>query len=89
MLKGEGPAVEIDGRCCSGYEEVLLALEREFGPLNGLSLEDDGYKVIKAFERNFFHYWVMWLNGKNSTFEQEEKRKTEFMNYAGKINKVL
>ena len=54
------PAMAIDGELITESDQILLALERDFGPL-GFPLEDPRVLPLRQLERDLFRAWCTWL----------------------------
>ena len=54
------PAMAIDGELITESDQILLALERDFGPL-GFPLEDARVLPLRQLERDLFRAWCTWL----------------------------
>jgi glutathione S-transferase len=54
------PALELDGRLITESDQILLALEAAFGPLER-SLEDPEVLALRQLERRLFRAWCQWL----------------------------
>jgi glutathione S-transferase len=54
------PALELDGRLITESDQILLALEAAFGPLE-CSLEDPEALALRQLERRLFRAWCQWL----------------------------
>ena len=54
------PAMAIDGELVTESDQILLALERAFGPL-GFPLEDPRVVPLRQLERDLFRAWCTWL----------------------------
>ena len=56
------PALELDGALITESDEILLALERAFGPLPGSpALSSATVAPLRALERRLFAAWCGWL----------------------------
>lgn len=54
------PALELDGRLITESDDILIALERAFGPL-GWSMMDPQVMPLRRLERLLFRAWCSWL----------------------------
>jgi glutathione S-transferase len=54
------PALELDGRLVTESDDILLTLERAFGPLNQ-AMEEPQVLPLRQLERLLFRAWCMWL----------------------------
>ena len=54
------PAIELDGRIITESDDILIALEREFGVLT-FGMEDPRVKPLRWLERLLFRAWCNWL----------------------------
>ncbi len=82
------PALEIKNHVITESDNILLTLEKIYGPL-GLSLHEPEVLEYRRLERELFSSWCNWLC-RNSLFAaQEEKKKENFKNIAIKLEKEL
>jgi len=81
------PALAIDGEVTTESDDILVALESEFGPL-GLSLEDREATPYRRLERTLFSAWCQWLCYP-SDVEREERVRAQFEHVVEKVEEVL
>ena len=51
------PAIEIDDKLITESDVILINLEREFGSINGLEMNDPQVKLLRQLERQMFYAW--------------------------------
>lgn len=54
------PAVELDGHIITESDDILKALEQDFGVL-GYGMEDEKVIPLRRLERLLFRAWCTWL----------------------------
>ena len=54
------PALDLDGRLITESDEILMALEKRFGPL-GLPMNSGEALRLRQLERLLFQAWCLWL----------------------------
>ena len=82
------PAIEIQNHIITESDEILLVLEKIYGPL-GRSLNEHRVLLHRRLERELFSSWCNWLC-RNSLFQaQEEKKKAHFKNVAKRFEQVI
>merc|ERR1712013_392134 len=54
------PAIQLDGNIITESDDILWALETEFGPLYK-SLQDEHVMPLRKLERQLFSAWCQWL----------------------------
>lgn len=82
------PALELDGRMITESDDILVALERAFGPLN-LGMQDPAVLPMRQLERLLFRAWCGWLCQPNSWFKQEQHSKAQFVSVVAKVESAL
>ena len=82
------PALKIDGRVITESDDILLALEREFGPL-GKGMEDSSVIPLRQLERLLFRAWCMWLCYPNRSPREEKQSREQFIGVARKVEQAL
>ena len=82
------PALELDNRLITESDEILLALEKTFGPL-GSPLESPRSLMYRRLERKLFQAWCIWLCKPSLTNYQDHRRKNQFQEVARQFEKEL
>ena len=82
------PAIELDGRLITESDEILLALEKAFGPLNQ-KLEDPTVLNLRRLERLLFRVWCMWLCYPAQSSRQEQRSREQFQEVVAKTEAAL
>jgi glutathione S-transferase len=72
------PAVQLDGRIVTESDEILLALEEQFGPLGGGYLCDPHVMELRQLERYLFRAWCQWLCYPSRSAEHEGENQRRF-----------
>ena len=83
------PAVELNGEIITESDDILLALEEAFGPLNGHSMEDKRVMENRRLERKLFSAWCAWLCYPTMSEQQEQQMKNQFSQVAKQVEKSL
>ena len=82
------PALELDNRVITESDQILLILEKTFGPL-GSSLNAPRIIKLRNLERQLFRAWCIWLCNPSNRKSQEEQRKDQFQVLAEELDKLL
>ncbi|MDX2098809.1 MAG: glutathione S-transferase family protein [Leptolyngbyaceae cyanobacterium bins.59] len=82
------PALELDGRFITESDDILLALERAFGPL-GQGMEDRAVLPLRRLERLLFRAWCSWLCYPSLSRQQEQRNRDQFVEVVGKVEYAL
>lgn len=82
------PALELDGRMITESDDILMTLERAFGPLH-LGMQDPAVLPMRQLERLLFRAWCGWLCQPNSWFRQEQQSKAQFVSVVAKVESAL
>ncbi|MCG9891540.1 MAG: glutathione S-transferase family protein [Thermosynechococcaceae cyanobacterium MS004] len=81
------PALELDGRIITESDDILIALERTFGPV-GLGMKDPAVLPLRQLERYLFRAWCTWLCQPFSA-RQEQFGRQQFIEIASKVEQAL
>ncbi|MBD2463783.1 glutathione S-transferase family protein [Oscillatoria sp. FACHB-1407] len=82
------PALELDGRLITESDDILLALERVFGPL-GQGMEDPRVLPLRRLERLLFRAWCTWLCYPVVSQQQERRSREQFVEVVNKVEYAL
>jgi len=82
------PAIQLDNRIITESDDILWALEREFGPL-GKSINDNKVVALRQLERKLFSAWCQWLCYPSRSQEDENYAKANFERVAGVVDQAL
>ncbi len=82
------PAIELDGRIIKESDDILLALEKVFGPLNQ-GMEDRTVLPLRQLERLLFRAWCGWLCTRAISFQQEQRNREQFIEVVAKVEDAL
>ena len=78
------PALELDGRLITESDEILIALERAFGPL-GASMTTARVRELRQLERLLFRAWCLWLCTPGLSDQQDSRAATQFQAIARRV----
>ncbi|MGB3759636.1 MAG: glutathione S-transferase family protein [Rivularia sp. (in: cyanobacteria)] len=82
------PAIELDGRIIKESDDILIALEKVFGPLNQ-SMKDRNVLPLRQLERLLFRAWCSWLCYPASSSRQEQRNREQFIQVVAKVEEAL
>ncbi len=82
------PALELDGRLITESDDILLALERAFGPL-GAGMTDPAVLPLRQLERVLFRAWCPWLCTPGLAAREEERAAQQFDRVAAAVARAL
>lgn len=71
------PALKLDDRIITESDDILIALERVFAPLNQ-GMETPPVKTRRQLERLLFRAWCNWLCYPTSSVRDERTRRSKF-----------
>ncbi|MEG4306128.1 glutathione S-transferase family protein [Microcoleus sp. D3_18a_C4] len=82
------PAIELDGRIITESDDILIALERVYGPL-GLGMENPAVIPLRRLERLLFRAWCSWLCYPASSAKVEQHNRNQFISVVTQVEKAL
>lgn len=82
------PALELDSRLITESDDILLALERVFGPL-GQGMEDPAVLPLRRLERLLFRAWCAWLCYPMLTAQQDQRARSQFVAVVEQVEQAL
>jgi len=82
------PAIQLDNEIITESDDILWALETEFGPLSK-SLQDGQVVPLRKLERQLFSAWCQWLCYPARNKEEENRAKSNFERVAQLVDNVL
>ena len=82
------PAIELDGRIITESDDILIALERVYGPL-GLGMENPAVMPLRRLERLLFRAWCSWLCYPASSARVEQHNREQFISVVAQVEKAL
>ena len=82
------PAIELDGRIIKESDDILIALEKVFGPLNQ-GMKDRAVLPLRQLERLLFRAWCSWLCYPASSSRQEQSNREQFKAVVAKVEQAL
>lgn len=88
VRSGMLPAVELDGQLITESDDILIALERTFGPL-GISLQAAEAIPLRQLERLLFRAWCNWLCQPSISSRQEQANQQHFQRVVDQVEAAL
>ncbi len=85
---GKLPAIELNDEIITESDNIIIALENEFGKL-GSSLLSNDIREARNLEREIFRSWCNWLCRKSFTYLDETFCKNKFLESILKLEKIL
>ncbi|MEG5043227.1 glutathione S-transferase family protein [Microcoleus sp. B4-C1] len=82
------PAIELDGRIITESDDILIALERVYGPL-GLGMENPAVIPLRRLERLLFRAWCSWLCYPATSAKVEQHNRNQFISVVAQVEKAL
>jgi glutathione S-transferase len=82
------PALELDGRIITESDDILMALEKAFGPL-GLGMTDPTVLPLRQLERLLFRAWCNWLCRRAGSEREEQHNRDLFIGVVAKVEEAL
>ncbi|WPF90343.1 glutathione S-transferase family protein [Cyanobacterium aponinum AL20118] len=82
------PAVELDGHIITESDDILKALEQEFGVL-GYGMEDEKVIPLRRLERLLFRAWCTWLCYPTMFPLQEMNNRRGFLQVVKEVERAL
>ncbi len=82
------PALELDGRIMTESDDILIALERAFGPLRQ-GMEDPAVIPLRRLERLLFRAWCAWLCYPALMPQQERRNRNQFVEVVATVEQAL
>lgn len=82
------PALELDDRIITESDDILLALEQEFGVL-GWGMQDPQVLPLRRLERLLFRAWCNWLCYKTRSTKEEQYNREQFIKVVAMVEEAL
>ncbi|NJK74964.1 MAG: glutathione S-transferase family protein [Microcoleus sp. SU_5_6] len=82
------PAIELDGRIITESDDILIALEKVFGPLS-LGMENPRVLPLRRLERLLFRAWCSWLCYPTSSTRVEQNNRNQFQSVVAQVETAL
>ena len=82
------PALELDGRIITESDDILIALERVFGPLVW-GMEDPIVIPLRRLERLLFRAWCSWLCYPARSVKDEQNNRQQFKSVVAQVEEAL
>ncbi len=88
VASGMLPALELDGRVITESDDILIALEQTFSPLN-LGMQDPSVMPLRRLERLLFRAWCSWLCYPARSPRDEQYHRTQFTEVVKQVETAL
>ena len=82
------PALELNGRLITESDDILLALEQQFGPL-GMAMTAPEALALRRLERLLFQAWCIWLCSPRLSPRQQVLAREQFQDIARRFERDL
>ncbi len=82
------PAVELDGKIITESDDILIALERAFGPLQ-FAMDDPRVVTMRRLERLLFRAWCNWLCYPARSPRDDQAAREKFQEIMGYVEEAL
>ena len=82
------PALDLDGRIITESDDILIALERVFGPLVK-GMEDPAALPLRRLERLLFRAWCAWLCYPARSTREEQRNREQFTGVVDRVEEAL
>jgi glutathione S-transferase len=82
------PAIELNGKLITESDDILIALEREFGTL-GWSMNDPVVLPLRRLERLLFRAWCAWLCYPASSERADQRDREQFVRIMAQVEAAL
>ena len=82
------PAIKLDGRLITESDDILIALEKTFGPLHA-GMNDPAVIPLRRLERSLFRAWCNWLCYPTTSPRQEATHRQEFIAVVDQVASAL
>jgi glutathione S-transferase len=82
------PALALDGKIITESDDILLALERAFGPLNQ-GMQDPEVMPLRRLERLLFRAWCNWLCNPFRNLAEDQRQQAQFQEIVNLVEESL
>jgi glutathione S-transferase len=82
------PALELDGKIITESDDILMALEQAFGPLEW-PMTNPLVLPLRRLERLLFRAWCNWLCSPSNTLREEESKQDQFTKIVAMVEDAL
>ena len=82
------PAIELDVRIITESDDILIALEKVYGPLNQ-GMKDREVLPLRQLERLLFRAWCSWLCYPARSSQEEKRNREQFIQVVAKVEEAL
>ena len=82
------PALELDGQIITESDDILIALEKIFGPL-GWGMQDPKVLPLRRLERLLFRAWCNWLCYRSRSSQEEQYNRDQFLEVVSMVEDAL
>jgi len=88
VRSGMLPALELDGQFITESDDILVALEQAFGPLE-YGMTDPAVLPLRRLERLLFRAWCSWLCYPTMSAAQEQRNRQQFLDVVAAVETSL
>jgi glutathione S-transferase len=82
------PALELDGCLVTESDDILMALEQAFGPLER-SMTDPAVIPLRQLERLLFRAWCLWLCYPSRSPKEDQRSRDQFVRVVNQVETAL
>lgn len=82
------PALDLDGRLITESDDILMALERAFGPLTH-AMADPAVIPLRQLERLLFRAWCLWLCYPTRSPQDDQRAGHQFQGVMDRVESAL
>lgn len=82
------PAIDLKGSIITESDDILMALEAEFGPLNA-ELRSPPVMAVRQLERHLFRAWCQWLCYPPRSIREDAMNRDHFSEALGMVSDSL
>ncbi|MEL7053699.1 MAG: glutathione S-transferase family protein, partial [Cyanobacteria bacterium J06588_5] len=82
------PAIALDGQIITESDDILVALERTFGPVSD-GMQAASVLPLRQLERQLFRAWCGWLCQPSGWFGQEKNNRRAFIETVRQVEAAL
>mmetsp|Transcript_611 Transcript_611/g.740 ORF Transcript_611/g.740 Transcript_611/m.740 type:complete len:403 (+) Transcript_611:295-1503(+) len=82
------PAIELDGRIITESDDIIVALEKVYGPLQK-GMRDSRVVPLRQLERLLFRAWCAWLCRPLRSKREEDAMRAKFQQIMSKVEEAL
>lgn len=82
------PAIELDGKVITESDDILIVLEKRYGPLT-ISMTDPRGIPLRKLERLLFRAWCNWLCYPARSQPEEQRNREQFTGVVALVEEAL